>query len=101
MNILTRKYEIECDTLSHDREELFSKEHRNIQVQIEKKSKEIRVVRRYFSKNFFFQFGSVVRSGKDDDAAKYKSSIILLTLKGPIPYIYGTQVWLSLCLQMS
>ena len=24
-----------------------------------------------------------------------------LTLKGPIPYIYGTQVWLSLCLQMS
>ena len=25
----------------------------------------------------------------------------LLTLKGPIPYIYGTQVWLSLCLQMS
>ena len=26
---------------------------------------------------------------------------LLLTLKGPIPYIYGTQVWLSLCLQMS
>ena len=25
----------------------------------------------------------------------------VLTLKGPIPYIYGTQVWLSLCLQMS
>ena len=25
----------------------------------------------------------------------------MLTLKGPIPYIYGTQVWLSLCLQMS
>ena len=24
-----------------------------------------------------------------------------LTLKGPIPYIYGTQVWLSLCLQKS
>ena len=27
--------------------------------------------------------------------------LTLLTLKGPIPYIYGTQVWLSLCLQMS
>ena len=27
--------------------------------------------------------------------------ISYLTLKGPIPYIYGTQVWLSLCLQMS
>ena len=26
---------------------------------------------------------------------------VILTLKGPIPYIYGTQVWLSLCLQMS
>ena len=25
----------------------------------------------------------------------------VLTLKGPIPHIYGTQVWLSLCLQMS
>ena len=29
------------------------------------------------------------------------SGLKFLTLKGPIPYIYGTQVWLSLCLQMS
>ena len=29
------------------------------------------------------------------------TQVQILTLKGPIPYIYGTQVWLSLCLQMS
>ena len=29
------------------------------------------------------------------------SDVDILILKGPIPYIYVTQVWLSLCLQMS
>ena len=35
------------------------------------------------------------------DDAQYHEADRYLTLKGPIPYIYGTQVWLSLCLQMS
>ena len=34
-------------------------------------------------------------------AVSFNCQLQVLTLKGPIPYIYGTQVWLSLCLQMS
>ena len=33
--------------------------------------------------------------------SKCDQQMSILALKGPIPYIYGTQVWLSLCLQMS
>ena len=41
------------------------------------------------------------RASNAENVSIWRRHLKVLTLKGPIPYIYGTQVWLSLCLQMS